>query len=90
MLKRQDNIEELDLDNCQFDSDQTEKLLRTLTENGIFNSLTTLRLCDSTEFDSDESVRLLALILAKAPKLKYVDVYSIYREREIYVEVDEK
>ena len=65
-------------------------MLRTITKYEIFNSLTKIQLEESVEFDSDESIKHLALILAKAPKIKHVDVFSCWREREIYVETDEK
>ena len=46
----------------------------------MFNSLTTLNLWNSTKFDSDMSVYYLALMLAKAPNLKWVDIATLHYE----------
>ena len=46
----------------------------------MFNSLTTFNLWNSTKFDSDMSVYYLALMLAKAPNLKWVDIATLHYE----------
>ena len=55
-----------DLHKNLFSAEQTEILLKTITEAEMFNSLTTLDLFMSTNFTFDESIRYLAMILAKA------------------------
>ena len=56
-----------------FSSVNTEKLLTKIAECGVCSTLKKLNL-DSANFDSDESVRKLADILAIAPNLTKCDI----------------
>ena len=61
-------------------------LLRTITESEMINSLTNLNLWYSANFNSDLSVNYLALMLAKAQNLKFIDISrQIVKRREIEV-----
>ena len=73
VMQQQHNLDHLDLNVSVFTPVQTEKLLRTITENDILWSLATLNL-SYANFESNESVNLLALILAKAHRIKQVDI----------------
>ena len=73
ILQQQHNLCHLDLNWSLFSELQTEELLRRITGNNILYSLSTLNL-SAANFDSDESVNLLALILAKAHRIKHVDI----------------
>ena len=74
-----------------FTTEETENLLKTITEAEIFDSLKYLNLSASTEFSSDQSVRYLALLLAKAKNLKLVDITNqIGRTRKIDIQVSRK
>ena len=74
VLQNQENLKHLNLGGSEFSSEQTEELLRKITEAELFKSLVSLNLWRSANFSSDETVSLLALLLAKAPSLKQVDV----------------
>ena len=66
-----------------FSSVSFEKLLTKIAECSVCSSLKDIRLSASTNFDSDESVRKLADILAIAPALEACHFSS----EKIYVEV---
>ena len=59
---------------CEFTGDQSEALLWTIKGAEIFYSLKELNLMESIDFSSDFTVNNLALILAKAPKIKVVNI----------------
>ena len=64
-------------------------MLRKITEFDILWSLTTLNL-SCANFASDESVNFLTLILAKAHRIKKVDISDQQGDRKIDVKVDEE
>ena len=64
----------LNLETSKFSSVQTEKLLIRIEECGVCSTLQNLNLEYSTNFDSDNSVRKLAGILAIAPVLKECNI----------------
>ena len=66
----------LDLRNNSFSSVSTEKLLTTIAECGVCSTLKKLNLKFSANFESDESVRKLADILATAPVFKECDIQN--------------
>ena len=74
VLQNQEHLRDLHMGGSEFTSEQTEELLRTISEAEMLQSLATLNLWRSANFSSDESVSLLALILAKAQNLKQVDI----------------
>ena len=89
ILQQQHNLDHLHLNESLFTSAQTEQLLRTITENDILWSLATLNL-SYANFESDESVNLLALIIAKAHRIKQVDITLQQVGRQIDVKIDEE
>ena len=64
----------LSLNNNVFSSVNTEKLLTNILECGVLSTLEELYLKFSANFDSDESMRKFAEILAISPVLKKCDV----------------
>ena len=56
----------------------------------MFNSLTALNLNDSTNFSYDTSVTYLALMLAKAQYLKFVDIANEDEVRGIEIQVSKE
>lgn len=56
----------------------------------MFGNLKELILCGSADFDSDESVVLLALTLGRAYRLKKVNIAGQQGNRKIDVEVSEE
>ena len=58
----------------EFSEEQTEMLLKTITENEIMGSLNQLILHDTADFSSNMSVRYLATIVAKAPNLEVLHI----------------
>ena len=89
VLQQQHNLDHLHLMVSGFTSVQTEQLLRKITENDILWSLTTLNL-SYANFAFDDSVNHLALILAKAHRIKQVDISIQQGDRKIDVEIDEE
>ena len=59
-----------------------------IAECGVCSTLKELNLLYSTNFDSDESVRKLADILATASVLKKCDISGQRGNREIKIEVE--
>ena len=66
IIQNKAQLKVLDLHGIYFSVEQTEILLKTITEAEILRSLTNLNLSRSANFSSDTSVKYLALILAKA------------------------
>ena len=64
----------LNLKENYFSKVNTEKLLTIIADSGVCSTLKEIYLSSSTNFDSDESVRKLADILATAPVLKKCDI----------------
>ena len=89
VLQLQYNLEDLDLERSKFSKVQTEKLLRKVSESDILQNLTTLNLCESANFAYDKSIRLFALILAKANQIKQIDIRKQIGKIKIDVEIDE-
>ena len=58
----------------EFSEEQTEMLLKTITENEIMGSLNQLILHDTADFSSNMSVRYLATIVAKASNLEVLHI----------------
>ena len=56
----------------------------------MFNRLSNFNLGGSANFASENSVSYLALILAKAPNLKSVDLINQHGDRKIDVQVSEE
>ena len=68
------SLQTLNLNENCFSSVQTEKLLTRIVECGVWRNLKELGLALSANFDSDESVRKFADILAIAPVLKECNI----------------
>ena len=68
------SLQTLNLNENCFSSVQTEKLLTRIEECGVWRNLKELGLALSANFDSDESVRKFADILAIAPVLKECNI----------------
>ena len=79
----------LDISGNFFSSVQTEKLLSKIAECGVCSNLKELGLAlFSANFDSDESVRKFADILAVAPILKECNISEQSGDREVSVEIE--
>ena len=77
----------LELSGNYFSSATTEKLLTRIVECGVLSCLKELGLYASANFDSDESVRKVADILALSPNLTKCDISRQRGNREVVVEV---
>ena len=80
-------LHNLNLRGNSFSSAITEKLLTRIVECGLLSTLKELDLAWSINFDSDESVRKLAYILAIAPNLTGCDIEFQLGDRNVLVEV---
>ena len=67
--KMKSSLQVLDLEYNGFSSVSFEKLVTKISESGVCSTLNKLLLNRSTNFDSDQSVRKFADILAIAPVL---------------------
>ena len=74
MIQKKNKLKVLDLVDNSFLAEQTEILLKTITEARMFGSLTNLNLFNAANLTSDENVHYLALILSKAPNLELVNI----------------
>lgn len=53
VIQKHKYLKDLDLSLSKFTEEQTEMLFKTITTFDIFNSLTTLKLFEATNFSSD-------------------------------------
>lgn len=89
VIQQQHNLDYLHLNESIFSPVQTEQLLRKITKFDILWSITTINL-STANFESDESVNHLTLILAKAHRIKQVEISIQQGKRKIDVKVDEE
>ena len=61
-----------------FTEEQTEILLKTITENKILGSLTDINLTKASYFYSNMNASYIALLLAKAKNLKKIYIGPCY------------
>ena len=73
-LSRQERLKQLSLQSCFFDADFTELLMGFLEAEGPLESLVELHLRESLDFGSDDACSLFAKIIARAERLRVVDM----------------
>ena len=85
--KMTSSLQELNLGKNNFSSVSFERLVTKIAECGVCSTLQKLKLNVSANFDSDESVKKFAEILAIAPVLKECDLYQQQGNRKVKIEV---
>ena len=81
------SLQRLTLDYNEFSSVSFEKLVTKIAECGVCSTLKVLDLHRSANFDSDESIKKFADILAIAPVLKVCNFRQQRGNRKVKVEV---
>ena len=81
------SLQELGLGFNYFSSLTFQKLMKTIAECGVCSTLNYLGLDCSANFDSDESVRKFADIIAIAPEFERCSFFSQVGNRNVMVEI---
>ena len=72
---------------CNFTVEVTERVLEKIAQSGMHNTLTTLDLFDSANFDSDQAAQHLCQLVSQSNHLERLDLSKQSGERWIKVKV---